>query len=254
MSASDDSVTPGPPAGAGRGTPRPIDFAASGPYFAGLLVVALVAFWPSYLSLAPSASSAYTHLHALTAAVWILLLIAQPMAIRARRLAQHRAVGRVSYVVAPVVLGTIVLLAHSRLQGLDAEAYAVQTYVLYLQVSLGALFGLSYALAIYTRRTAALHARFMICTGLTLIDPVVIRLMFWAAPNGNWNYQWFTFGLTDLVLVALIWLERDRRRGRGVFPVMLGVFVLTQVPALFALTGAAPWQAFARWFAGLPLT
>ena len=186
--------------------------------------------------------------------MWMALLIVQPIAIRAKRLAWHRAAGRASYVLVPAVLISIVLLAHSRMQGLTVEAYAIQTYVLYLQVSLAAVFTLAYALALWTRRTTALHARFMICTGLTLIDPVVIRLMFWVAPTPAWNYQWFTFGLTDLALVALIWLERNSRTGRRVFPTMLGVFVLSQVPALFFLTEAVWWQAFARWFASLPLT
>lgn len=238
-----------------RVMPRSINFSRSGPYFAGLFLVALVAFWPTYLSRAAfSASSVYTHLHAFTATLWMLMLVAQPLTIRTRRLAWHRLLGRVSYVLAPLILVSIVLLAHSRLRGLSAEAYPIQTYVLYLQVSLAVLFGLSYGLAIYTRRAVALHARFMVCTALTLIDPVAIRLMFWAAPTPSWNYQWFTFGLTDLVLVALICLERHGRAGRKVFPAMLALFVLAQVPALFWLTDAPPWQAFARWFAALPLT
>ncbi len=237
-----------------RVMPRSLNFSRSGPYFAGLFLVALVAFWPTYLSQAPSTSSAYTHLHALTATLWMLMLVAQPVAIRTRRLAWHRLIGRASYALAPLILVSIVLLAHSRIKGLNDEAYAIQTYILYLQVSLAVLFGLSYALAIFTRRTAALHARFMVCTALTLIDPVVIRLMFWADPTPEWNYQWFTFGLTDIVLVALIWLERHSRVGRMVFPAMLVLFVLAQMPALFELTSAPLWQGFARWFAALPLT
>lgn len=184
----------------------------------------------------------------------MLMLIAQPLAIRARRLSWHRLVGRASYALAPLILVSILLLAHSRIKGLSGEPYALQTYILYLQVSLALLFGLSYALAIFTRRTAALHARFMVCTALTLIDPVVIRLMFWADPTPAWNYQWLTFGLTDLVLVVLIWLDRNSRVGRAVFPAMLVAFAAAQAPALLGLTNQAAWQAFARWFAALPLT
>ena len=234
-------------------TPRPLNFSRSGPYFAGLFLVALVAFWPSYLSKIFSASN-YTHFHAFIAALWMLMLVAQPMLIRARRLAWHRLLGRISYVLAPLMVVSIVLLAHSRIGGVSGEAYAVQTYILYLQASLTVLFGVSYALAIYKRRVVALHARFMVCTALTMIDPVVIRLLFWIDRTPSWNYQWFTFGLTDLVLVTLIWLERHSRAGRRVFPAMLVVFVLAQIPALSGLTAAPLWQAFARWFAALPLT
>ena len=237
-----------------HGMPLPLNFSRGGPYFAALFCVALVAFWPTYLSKAPSASSSYTHWHALTAALWMLMLVAQPLAIQARRWALHRLFGRVSYGLAPLLLISILLLAHSRIRGLEAKAYVAQTYILYLQVSLAVLFGLSYGLAIYTRRTTALHARFMVCTGLTLIDPIVIRLMFRANPTPSWNYQWFTFGLTDLVFVALLWLDRHSQGGRVVFLVMLLVFVIAQLPALLSLTNAPLWQAFARWFASLPLT
>ena len=245
-----------PGRGRAGGRPRPFNFTRSGPYFAGLLLLAFVAYWPSYFSRVLSADH-YTHLHASLAVLWILMLAAQPTLIRMRRLALHRLLGALSYVLAPLIVVSIVLLGHSRIKGLTGEAYAVQTYILYLQVSLTVLFGLSYALAVYTRHTVALHARFMVCTAFTLIDPVVIRLMFWlGSRTPTWNYQWVTFGLTDLVILALIVLERRRgaRAGRRVFPAALAVFVLAQIPALFGLTFTAPWQAFARWFAALPLT
>ena len=233
---------------------RPFNFTRSGPYFAGLLLLAVVAYWPSYFSRILSADH-YTHFHASLAALWILMLAAQPTLIRMKRLALHRRLGAFSYVLAPLIVISIVLLGHSRIKGLSGEAYAIQTYILYLQVSLTALFCVSYALAIYKRHTVALHARFMLCTAFTLIDPVVIRLMFWmGSRTPTWNYQWVTFGLTDLVIVALIFLERRSKSGRKVFPVMLAVFVLAQAIALLGLTNTAPWQAFARWFAALPLT
>ena len=233
---------------------RPFNFTRSGPYFAGLLLLAFVAYWPTYFSRVLSADH-YTHFHASLAALWILMLAAQPTLIRMKRLALHRLLGAISYVLAPLIVVSIVLLGHSRIKGLGGEAYAFQTYILYLQVSLTALFAVSYALAVYKRHTVALHARFMLCTAFTLIDPVVIRLMFWmGSRTPTWNYQWVTFGLTDLVIVALIILERRSKSGRKVFPIMLAVFVLAQSVALLGLTNTAPWQAFARWFAALPLT
>jgi len=90
---------------------RPLTFVRSAPSFAGLLVIALIAFWPTYLSQVTSAG-AFTHFHALTATIWILLLIAQPVAIRARRLPLHRTLGRMSYGVAPLVVLGMVLVAH----------------------------------------------------------------------------------------------------------------------------------------------
>jgi hypothetical protein len=226
-----------------------LELVRSGPFFAVLLALVPLAFWPGYLSKLFETSNAYIHMHAVTATLWMLMLIVQPLAIGARRFTLHRIIGTASYVLAPLVVASMVLLAHSRNRSPD-----VTSSFLYLQLSLAVVFGLSYALAILTRRRVALHARFMVCTGLTMIDPVVHRVMiFWWDSTPAWNYFWFTFGLTDLILLALIWLERRRPTGRVVFPAMLAVFLAVQVPVLLQ-TQTPAWRAFARWFASLPLT
>lgn len=227
-----------------------LDLSRSWKYFAGFLLLAFVAFWPTYLS-QPRASSGYTHAHAATSTAYMLLLIVQSWAIGSRRVGLHRASGKASYVLAPAVVITILLLAHDRIRGASGEAYAIQTYILYLQLSLALLFAISYGLAIWTRRSVARHSRFMVCTALTLVDPVLIRILFWIDPTPAWNYQWLTFGVTDLVFLILIWFERNNRAGRRVFPAMLALFVFTQLPALFGGTEGILWQAFARWFASI---
>ena len=180
----------------------------------------------------------------------MLLLVGQAWAIGARRLPLHRALGKASYVLAPLLVVSVVLLAHFKMRN-PPDGFAIQTYVLYLQLSLALLFALSFGLAIRHRRSVALHSRFMVCTALTLIDPVVIRLLFWINPAPTFNYQWLTFGLTDVVFLWLIGLERHNRAGRRVFPAMLLIFVAAQLPALLGLTDGALWQGFARWFAAL---
>jgi hypothetical protein len=144
----------------------------------------------------------------------------------------------------------MVLLAHSKTRTTPVEEVAGY----YVPLSLAALFALSYALAIARRRTTAQHARLMVCTALTLIDPVVVRLLYWAYATPSFRYQWITFPLTDLVFLLLIWRERHTRAGRAVFPAMLLVFVAAQLFFLLDLYKSGPWVSFARWFAALPLT
>lgn len=235
-------------------SPRSFHLSAAGPWFAGLLLLALITFWPSYLSLPRSASSTYTHFHALTATLWMLLLISQPILVRGGRMRLHRTLGKVAWVLGPVFIVAALLLAHSRIVGIDGERYAIQTYVLWLQISLTSVFALCWALAMTWRRQMAVHARFMVGTALTLIDPIVIRSLNWIDNAPAFNYQWLTFGLTDLVLIALIAIERKAPTGRWVFPFLLVVFVLSQIPALFGWTRQPWWQAFSAWYAGLPLT
>jgi|SRR5688572_23793942 len=239
-------IQAGAPAATGH---RPVTFTHSSPYFVALFLIALVAFWPSYLSQVASATG-YVHLHALTATLWMFVLIAQPVAILRRRLDLHRLVGRSSYAVAPMVVVSMVLLAHSK----TPRDGSVDSLGVYVPLSLAALFGLSYACAILTRRRVVLHARFMVCTALTLIDPVFIRLLLWANPNPRVLHQWWTFALTDLVLLILIWRERHARSGRLVFPIMLALFVSAQLVLLLGLYEVPFWAAFVRWFLALPLT
>src|SRR5687768_14598964 len=63
----------------GQKMARMLDLTRSWKYFAAFFALALVAFWPTYLS-RPGESSPYTHLHAATAALWMLLLVAQSWA------------------------------------------------------------------------------------------------------------------------------------------------------------------------------
>ncbi len=243
----------------GAGNPRRrrlrkrLDVTRSSPFFIGLLLLAVIAFWPTYLS-RMEASTPYTHLHAFTATLWIVLLIAQPAAVRSGNLAWHRTLGQLAYGLAPLLVLTVVLLAHSDIAGLEGRAFFDQSYLLYLRISLAGMFSLTAGLALINRRTTALHARFMVCTAFPLIDPVVSRMMLWVEPNPTWNYQWITFALTDLLILAAAWWDRGSHRGRWVFPAILPLFVLTQLPALLGLTDTAAWQILARWFADLPLT
>jgi uncharacterized membrane protein YozB (DUF420 family) len=227
---------------------------SAGPWFAILLALAMITFWPTYVSLPREASSFYTHFHALIATCWLLLLIIQPWLIRRGNYARHRQLGQLAWLVGPVFILSILLLANYRIKGLEGPAYEMQTFILWLQLSLGSVFALSWVLAMLKRDSMVHHARFMICTGLTLIDPILIRALLWMDKTPDWNYWWLTFGLTDLVLVVLIFLERNLSGGRGVFPAMLVVFFLSQSPALFGWTSQAWWQGFAAWYASLPLT
>ena len=142
------------------------------------------------------------------------------------------------------------MLAHSKTHGVplaDLPGF-------YVPLSLAGLFGLSYGLAIVTRRTTARHARFMVCTALTLIDPVVVRLLLLGIPDAELSLSVDYVPAPDLVLVALIWHERHTRVGRSVFPAMFMVFVVAHLVFLLDLYNAAAWVAFVRWFAALPLT
>lgn len=229
-------------------------FRSSGFWLAALVLAALAAFWPGYISKPAASVDAHTHLHAVVMALWCALLVAQPLLVRAGRTALHRRLGLLAYGLGPLVVVSSLLLAHARFRAKDEAAFQAEAFSLYLPLSAAVLFGVAWALGIACRRVPALHARFMLCTALVLFDPVFGRVLFYYFPAlpHELLYQALTYGATDLVLLGLI--ARERRQGQRsvAFPAMLAVFVPAHV-LWFTWAQSAAWRPVAEWFRGLPL-
>ncbi len=228
------------------------------PFYATLMVLAVVAFWPGYLAAPDHDISGWVHLHAASATLWVLMLIAQPWAIQSGRRTVHVWLGRSSLLLVPVIILGFVGLAHSSMQGKSLQDQAVDAYFFYIRVVLVAIFIGTYVLGMRNRRQPALHARYMVCTGLTLIDPVVHRIAQRAMGGADLNYQLLTFGVVCAILTYCIVAERHAKAGRHVFPLVLAVFVVAGLPlALDFYTWGEPWTIWKAWsaqFAAWPLT
>lgn len=225
-----------------------------GYWFAALLAMAVFAFWPSYFS-RPSAATAYMHVHVVVMALWMALLVIQPFLIRARRNALHRRLGKSAFLLAPLAVVTALLLAHSRLAPLGAAELAEVAPFVYLPLQAAGLFGLTAGLALLHRKSPALHARYMICTSLTLIDPVVARILGFRLPAlaNDLHYALIGFAITDAILLALLLSNVRAGPGRTVFATMLVVFGLVHA-GYFTLAQTDAWSSFVVAFRALPLT
>ncbi len=120
-------------------------FQNSGYVFLALLAACVAAFWPRYLSRAPGTIDAYTHVHALAMLAWVLLLVVQPFLIKYRQRGAHRAIGALSYVVAPAVVVSSVLLAHLRFRSMSPLVFLAEAHSLYLPLSAAVLFAIAWA-------------------------------------------------------------------------------------------------------------
>lgn len=156
-------------------------FEKSAYYFAAFLVLAIVGFWPSYFSgvfQGHTGRAVYFHLHTLMVCRWLLLLIVQPLLIRYRQLPLHRLLGRSSYVVFPLLLLSVVLLAHSRIPANIVMVDNAPNVGQHLFIPFKDLLILRVAffIAIRWRHTVSIHARGMVATGLVFIEPALVRL------------------------------------------------------------------------------
>lgn len=219
-----------------------------------LFVLALPAFWPAYLS-KPLAPDRYTHFHAAVGALWLALLIAQPALIALRRSDVHRAVGRAAFALAPLFVLSAILLAHFRFSRMDTATFAAEAYTLYLPLSAALLFGAAFALAMRFRRVASLHARFMACTALVLVDPVVGRVLAFHVIElaQFWHYQLITFALEAAILAALALSLARGSAARRIFGAFAAAY-LSVLGLWFTVPRTALWHDFAGWFRQLQLT
>jgi hypothetical protein len=219
-----------------------------------LLALSPLAFWPPYLS-RWRAADATMHVHAALGAGWLLLLIAQPLLVRARRLAAHRRSGRLACIVGAAFVVSGVLLAHRGVARMDAAQFVRDGYSLYLPLAMAALFAAALGLGYAWRAVPAVHARFMACTALPLLDPLLARIQFFHLPPwpADFLYQVPAFLLAGGVLVALAWSLPAALPGRSAFRGFAVAGIATLL-AYFAAPYSATWLAFAAWFRALPLT
>lgn len=231
----------------------PAKFPHSGIAASVLLAVAGVGFWFPYFANLPAADR-YTHLHVVTILPWMLLLIAQPLLIRFRRPVWHRAwVGPAAFVVAPLVVVTMILLAHQRINLPGALSRPDAVALLFIQLTSAAMFGACVTLALAFRTQPAWHARWMLSTALLLIDPIQARILIHYFPARADAAEWLGIALTSACVLILMLLERNAKAGRAIFPAVLAL-LLAQFVAVNTVVTTTAWLAVSRGFAALPLT
>lgn len=219
-----------------------------------LLALAPLAFWPAYLSKV-NAADAYTHTHAVLGTCWLLLLVAQPLLIKASLRSAHRLLGRVGLLVGAAFVLSGLLIAHRSVARMSLEQFTREGRFVYLPLAMAAIFATALVLAALWRHSAAVHGRFMAATALPLLDPLFARLLFFYAPPlpAEALYQVPAFvvsiGITVAMLVSLPATSPARRTfqyfSAGVTALLLGFFVIPHT---------ATWHSFAAWFRALPMT
>lgn len=227
--------------------------------FVAMAAAMIVAFWPSYFSRLGSQPNWYFHAHGLSMTLWVTLLVTQASLIRVGRRPWHRRLGKLSFVSAGLVVVTTTMFLHSRVQGgaPGAERMYFVALVLGALIAFTALFGL----AIYHRRTPAVHARYMLATVVPFVSAITDRLLSryvpvtrgWVPHIGNAAVMptiWFV--VADVTLLGLsVWDWRANRR--LVFPVVLVISVGYHAMVLTSYRWPV-WDAFTAWFVALPLS
>lgn len=160
-----------------------------------LIVVVQIGFYKTYLQFFPQFDGFryVQHFHGAMMMGWLILLLVQPILIRAGKFELHRLLGRASYLLAPLVLVSMYSISQFRYRGiLESSGQAAALAHLALNFPNIVFFAVLYLLAIFYKHRTELHMRFMVSTVFVLVGPGLARALI----------GYMDFSLTDAVSVV----------------------------------------------------
>jgi hypothetical protein len=180
-------------------------------YFLLAMAVIIAGFVPSFFTKLPT-TDAWHHLHGMTATAWLTLLVVQPLLYSRGNLKLHRKLGKISFLLVPMLAVGGTKMIQLMIQGRDHYP-PLEAFRLSFLDSVSLIFFITFfVLAITHVRTTALHARYMAATVILLLPPGLGRLLFNTVPAVNT----FTIDLhicfAVMEIAVLLLLLDDKRR------------------------------------------
>ena len=234
---------------------KKIKFDKVGYYAMGLIVLAILGFWPTYFSKFFNGTADfnfYFHFHFAMASLWIVLLIVQPLLIKNKKLSIHRQTGKLSFILLPLFFVSVILLKHYTVGGDVTEGLGAS---LWLQLKDLIIIGVMFSIAMMNKRNMQIHARAMIATGIVFIEPTLGRFVILTLlPEPDFFLGLgITVAIMYTLIISLIIIERKQSSGRWVFPLLLALYIVFHYLIFFQVSFPL-WDAIAEWFVSLPLT
>lgn len=208
-----------------------------------IFVLVIIGFYRTYFGLFPKFEnvSYVVHLHTGALLLWSFLTIAQPLLIRTKKIQIHRLLGKLSYVLAPIIVYTTLALARHIFFQRDGQVpMASNLKSLFLPFSHMFLFSLFYGLAIFHRKKAPIHMRYMIAASFVVLAPAIVRIDFsWT--GFEFDRLLFSYLIVDVLLAMLILFDGYNKKKYAPYFVALGFFMLVHVSTYY-VSGTPLWQ------------
>ena len=234
-----------------------------GYWFLLYIVLVFGGFYTTYFSILLKPKPSIIHIHFTLMALWIIMLITQPFLIKYKKVYWHRLLGRISYVLVPLLLAScFMMLRYSYYNGLSylqqqvqqgslklskegilAQAARDQSIVFYYMLT----FITFYALAIINRKKSFVHSRYMLATSLALLGPTIDRIIFiplglQELPGGI-TVMAAALSIADLILATL--LIKDYREGKPTRTLWICLIITLIAQVLyFTVPYTAVWEPF----------
>lgn len=154
-------------------------------FFILVVVLSLAGFFNSYISLLPDKANfpLVIHIHFTAFVCWFILLIVQPILIRRKKYDLHSQVGKISYIVAPVLVTTILILVRQQAERGIINSRSDVFITSFIGVLDAISFSVFYLIAMLNRRNVRWHVAFLIGATLVVLNPGMSRLLNQISPG-----------------------------------------------------------------------
>lgn len=148
-------------------------------FFSLVTIVSLAGFYGSYWSKFPRFGEFQNliHIHFLAFTCWLFLIVIQPILIMKKKFKLHRQLGRFSYLLAPILVLTIILLSKEKFirEFSESESSAAMTaFIAFVDIS---SFSTFYLIAMFKKSNVRWHVAFIIAATLIVLNPGLSRLL-----------------------------------------------------------------------------
>lgn len=221
-------------------------------FFAVTAAIVLIGFFPTYLSHFPYFEGfvALHHFHGFVMALWLVVLIVQPILINKRKYQWHRMIGKFSYVLVPIIVISMALVYQRSFVISVAENgtdHIKSLSMLFLPLTDILPFTVFYLLAIIYRKKVANHLRFMISTAIVVGSAGIVRIcMVWLGMDFV-GAMYANAVLMILVLVGLVLYDLYQKKLSENKSFVVALLVLGNPNLLLMYVPyTAWWQSFAE--------
>ena len=219
-------------------------------YFGLAFLVTIAGFFPSYFSRLGETSAAH-HFHGITATLWMLILVLQPLLYRFGKLHWHRIIGRTTLLLVPMLVVGGLIMVHMML---NSERYPpnLPEQLAFIDFFVITQFVAFYILALQNVHDTQLHARYMAATIFGPLIPALTRFLFVFPWISSFSMSLhISYLLVEFVILILIFHDYRQGKVRLPYKLALGLMVTQHVMMHFAGTWEW-WHWLMEIYAGIP--
>ena len=198
------------------------------------------------------------HLHGMSATLWYILLIIQPYLITKNKVAHHRTLGIIGFLIAGFVAASALAIIRGHIKNLDPE---LDSFIYYYRYSLSltdliyiAGFLFSVIMSIIYRKDIVKHSTWLISSVFWVLSPATDRFTFLVVgPFLNEESSWFDFEsqfwishIAIILILTFLIIRKLNMKNNYWLPYALVSIIHLLAPII--LIYLADSEGLARWF------